>query len=804
MKQLTKFLLAAALYCCAQPTFAQLQNINMQLRATKSFPGQTLANICGYWQNGQEYALLGGSNGMIIVDITNPASPQQIVQIPSPEGTPNNGSLWKEIKVYKQYAYLVTEAGGGIQIIDMSALPSPNLPHHLYTGDGDAAGEMDEIHALHIDVTKGYLYTYGGNWAPGGAKVFDLNQDPYNPKYVGRFEQLGYIHDGYVDNDTLYACHINAGIMSVVDMTDKGSPEVLGTVETPGKFTHNSWITSDRKHVLTTDETVPSFLTSYDVSNPDDIKELDRLSPNNGVGTYVHNTHIINDYAVTSWYTSGVLIVDAHRPQNLITVAQYDTYAGNNLEFEGCWGAFPFFPSGTIVTSDIEPGELTVLTPTYKRACYFEGKIINGCNGAPLAGATVKINGSTDPQKIVTTRVDGIFRTGQVTPGNFTATVSAPGFPDKTVNITLTAGQVFNLDITLDAGQVFNVNGSVVDASNGSPISGVEVVLTSPLNQYTITTNGIGQFNATCLPVGNYTATAGKWGYLVNTVNVSPGVPVNLQLTPGYYDDFATDLGWTVSGTAAAGEWELGEPEGTFNQNNLVNPEFDADQDNNDQCYMTANGGGQPGSNDVDNGFVSLISPVMKLAGFQDAVMTFYYWFYNATTLGNAPNDLMEVNILKGAQTINVLTLDPSDSQSAWQYSGDIHLKDFAAPLTDNIRIEFKVNDLSPGNWLEGALDIFKVVPVATVGTNTLDASASMLVLPNPSGSEFHMQYAWENATEMPKLVIQNLLGQTVYEAQLNAKSDVASFGQEFKPGVYFASMVSGGQRTATVKLVKQ
>lgn len=741
---------------------------------------------------------------MIIVDITNPASPQQIVQIPSPEGTPNEGSLWKEIKVYQHYAYLVTEAGGGIQIIDMSALPSPNLNHHLYTGDGDATDEMNEIHALHIDVTKGYLYTYGGDWAPGGAKVFDLNQDPYNPKYVGRFEQLGYIHDGYVDNDTLYACHINAGIMSVVDMTDKGNPVVLGSVETPGKFTHNSWITSDRKHVLTTDETVPSFLTAYDVSNPEDIKELDRLSPNNGMGTYVHNTHIVNDYAVTSWYTSGILIVDAHRPQNLITVAQYDTYAGNNLEFEGCWGAFPYFPSGTIVTSDIEPGELTVLTPTYKRACYFEGKIINGCNGSPLAGATVKINGGTNPQKIVITKADGIYRTGLVTPGNYTATISAPGFPDKTVDITLATGQVTELDITMSIGPSFNVNGSVTDALTGAPVAGVEVILNSSLVSYTITTNALGQFAKDCVPVGNYTATAGKWGYLVNTVNVTPGSLVSLQLTPGYYDDFATDLGWTSSGTAAAGEWEIGEPEGTFVQNNLCNPEFDVDLDNNDQCYMTANGGGTAGDNDVDNGFVSLISPVMKLAGNSDAVLSFYYWFFNVTTLGNAPNDLMQVNMLKGNQTINIFTLDPSDSQSAWQFSGNIHLKDYTTPLTDNIRIEFKVQDNSPGNWLEGALDIFKVVPVATVGTNTLDASATMLILPNPSGSEFHMQYAWENATEMPKLVVQNLLGQTVYEAQLNAKSDVASFGQEFKAGVYFASMVSGGQRTATVKLVKQ
>ena len=797
MQNLLKLSLCALLLFAAQPVFSQLQDINLQLRSTMNFPGQTLANVCGYWQNGQEYALLGGQTGLIIVDVTNPASPQQIVQIPGP----NN--LWKEIKVFSHYAYVTSEGGQGLQIVDLSALPSSTLTHHYYTGDGAITGQLDQIHALHIDVTKGFLYAFGGNLFGGGAKIFDLNTDPYNPKYVGSFTSLGYIHDGYADNDTLYACHINAGIMSVVDMANKSNPEVLGTVETPGKFTHNAWITDDRKHVLTTDETVPSFLTSYDVSDPSDIRELDRISPNNGTGTYVHNTHIINDYAVTSWYTSGVLIVDAHRPQNLITVAQYDTYPGNNLEFEGCWGVYPFFPSGTVIATDIEPGQLTVLTPTYKRACYLEGKILNGCTGQALNGATVRINGSTDPQKIVTTKADGLYRTGQVTPGNFTATISAPGFPPQTVSITLAAGVVTELNVTLDAGTVFNASGTVIVSGTNTPVAGATVTLSSSTNNYTLTTNALGQFNQACVPVGTYTATAGKWGYLVGSVAVTPGTPIQIQLSAGYYDDFATDLGWTTGGTADAGQWVLGEPEGTTNQGNLVNPEEDVDLDNNDQCYMTGNGGGQPGSNDVDNGTVSLISPVMKLAAYTDAKLSFYYWFYNALTLGNPANDQFKVNILNGNQTINILTLNPANSQSAWQYSGEIHLKDYIT-LSDNVRIEFLANDLSPGNWLEAAVDIFQVAPV-TVGVQAdLDASVSITVSPNPSASEFAINYAWEQAENNPVLEVYNLVGQLVYTEKLSSKTGYVLCGNAWKSGVYFAKLKSDGRVSAAVKLVRQ
>ena len=56
MQNLSKFALSALLLFVVQSAFAQLQNINLQLRSTMDFPGQTLANVCGYWQNGQEYA----------------------------------------------------------------------------------------------------------------------------------------------------------------------------------------------------------------------------------------------------------------------------------------------------------------------------------------------------------------------------------------------------------------------------------------------------------------------------------------------------------------------------------------------------------------------------------------------------------------------------------------------------------------------------------------------------------------------------------------------------------------------------
>lgn len=140
--------------CLTQALFAQ--DLNTTFRSKMTFPGQTLANVWGYTsRSGHEYALLGGAKGLIIVDITDPDNPVQITQIPGP----NN--LWKEIKTYSNYAYITSEGGSGIQIVNLKNLPSSNLPYHYYRGDGQILNQLNRIHALHIDTNKGFLYAWG-------------------------------------------------------------------------------------------------------------------------------------------------------------------------------------------------------------------------------------------------------------------------------------------------------------------------------------------------------------------------------------------------------------------------------------------------------------------------------------------------------------------------------------------------------------------------------------------------------------------------------------------------------------------
>jgi hypothetical protein len=135
-----------------------------------------------------------------------------------------------------------------------------------------------------------------------------------------------------------------------------------------------TWLSDDSNTIFTTDERSFASTTSYDISDFSDIKFLDRFFSEASIGeaTIPHNVHVLNDYLVISHYTDGVVVVDAQNPDNLIEVGNYDTYETEGTGFFGCWGAYPFLPSGNILATDRQTG-LYVLSPNYVRASYLIG-----------------------------------------------------------------------------------------------------------------------------------------------------------------------------------------------------------------------------------------------------------------------------------------------------------------------------------------------------------------------------------------------------------------------------------------------
>ena len=336
--------------------FQAQESLNMVQVGNLSY-NQDLNDIWGYVDHeGKEHALVGCANGFSYVDISNPANPQEVFFIPG------SNSIWRDLKTWNNYAYITTEAEDGLLIVDLNDLSGQS---YSYWTD-----YFLRAHNIYID-ENGFAYIFGSQDGPAsGAIILDLNDDPMNPSIAGLFDDY-YLHDGMVRGDTLWGSAVYEGVMSAIDVSDKSNPVILGSTPTSCNFTHNSWVSDDGNYVFTTDEQANCYVGAYDVSNISDIQQTDQIqswNDDNQDGVIPHNTHFISttyeylnpiasSYLVTSYYTSGVTVIDASNPYNLQEVAFFDTspnYSGS--EFEGCWGAYPYLPSGLILASDQQTG----------------------------------------------------------------------------------------------------------------------------------------------------------------------------------------------------------------------------------------------------------------------------------------------------------------------------------------------------------------------------------------------------------------------------------------------------------------
>lgn len=733
-------------------------------------------DIWGFVGNdGTEYAIIGTLNSTRIFSLADPANPVVVKNIPG------DRSGWRDIKSVGDFVYVIADQGNdGLLCINMTNAPD-SIDFQYYNPILDEAISTKEQTKFEIDSmevngvvtydtttvtetvpdtlftflrtchnlysTDGFLYTAGCNGGSqfNGVMIFDPSNDPYKPEFVGK-ESNSYAHDVYVNGNTMFASEINRGALALFDITDKSNPELIGEQFTGFTFTHNAWTNDDGTIVFTTDERGNAFVEAYDVSDPSNIKFLDNFKPiaTAGLGVIPHNTHYSNGFLYTSYYTDGVVVTDVGKPDNLIQVGQYDTWPGADGGFNGNWGAYPFLPSGLILASDRATG-LYVLQSDVKRACYLEGNVIDKVTGLPINGVNVTIQ-SSDPN-LAKSDAAGEFKTGHASAGTYEVQFVHRDYQALAIDVDFSHGECQILNVELEELKKVKVNFVSTEASNAESLPLVSFNLFNSLNEYSFMTTANGRYVSSIINAGSYKLVAGKWGFKsieIDSIFIDEDIRLDIILEEGIEDDFIVDLGWSSTGDSPTGKWERAIPLGTFFGSKASNVTEDLPDDLGEYAYVTGNGGGNAGADDVDDGEVILTSPMTDLSLFDNPLVRYSLWFYNDGGAGGAVDDTLNVYVTNQVDTVLIEQLVDSLSEGGrWLPQSEIAIKE-AIELNTEMQFIFQTSDGRFGHIVEAGLDGFSIINQNTTPTLEVETKTSSFVYPNPAN-----QFLFIDLTEL-------------------------------------------------------
>ncbi|KAL4804063.1 hypothetical protein BDV18DRAFT_143747 [Aspergillus unguis] len=340
---------------------------------------------------GREFGIVGQVDGVAFVEIIEDGSLVYVGRLP----TQTESSVWRDIKVIKDHAYIGSEAAGhGLQIFDLNKLTKTSGDDPTifsttddltawYTGFGSshnivAHEETDLIFAVG---TARNLSCAGGLW------MIDVS-DPSNPVSPGCASEDGYVHDAqcviYKGPDEAYigqeiCFNYNEDTLTIVDITDRENPiQISKTPYVGASYTHQGWLVSETDHsYLLLDDELDEMDEAGEAANGHtttyifDIKDL--ADPKH-TGTYQspvrsidHNQYVIAGLSYQSNYGSGLRVVDVSSVFDDPTGAGFkevgsfdvhpeDDEIGGEVEFVGSWSVYPYFKSGYILLNSIERG----------------------------------------------------------------------------------------------------------------------------------------------------------------------------------------------------------------------------------------------------------------------------------------------------------------------------------------------------------------------------------------------------------------------------------------------------------------
>ena len=412
--------LAADLYPCS--------NLSLYAHLTPTdLGGQQVNDIWGWFdiETSKEYALVGLTDGVSFVDVTNPNQPIVVGKLDESDfplkhasfglddfpacniglGSSTTakmvtqGSAWRDMKVFDNHMFVVSDGQiHGMQVLDLTRLRAFEGDFMQFKEDA-LYNVLGNAHNIAINEATGFGYAVGvtqadtcGSRNKTGLHIIDLNK-PKNPTFAGCYSDpatevyslfsagIGYIHDTqciiYNGPDDQHKdkelCFSSAeGAIVITDVDNKKNPKTLSTTSHPDMgYSHQGWLTEDHRYFLMNDELDE---LNFGRNTKTYIWDVSIINEPTFLGYHTHNTNSIDhnlfvrgDYLIQSNYSSGLRIFDLLDVHNasLNEVAYFDSEPSHNdANWNGSWGNYPYLPSGIILISDIRNG-LFIVRPDY-------------------------------------------------------------------------------------------------------------------------------------------------------------------------------------------------------------------------------------------------------------------------------------------------------------------------------------------------------------------------------------------------------------------------------------------------------
>ena len=373
-------------------------NYDLMGRVTLEEMDAEAGNDCWGWTDsttGREYAIMGVNNGTSFIDITDSTSPQYLGKLP----TSTVDSSWRDMKVYNDHVYIVSEAGDhGLQVFNLANLRGIDSEQVFSADYTDKS--FGKAHNIAINEDSGYAYIAGARTK--GIYAFNLS-NPLAPKLELEGSQFGYSHDAQIVNykgpdqdhfgKEIYIGS-NENKVDIVDVTDKSEPKLISTFLYDHQYTHQAWLTDDHKYALLGDE-LDEVDSNYELKADAktrtviiDLSDLDKPELHHDYEAETkaidHNGYVKGTEFFLASYTAGLRVLDIlnidqksisetgffntfinHNDSGLpnsTTVKSQDPDGdhsgkkGNSSAFNGAWSVYPFFKSENIIISDINSG----------------------------------------------------------------------------------------------------------------------------------------------------------------------------------------------------------------------------------------------------------------------------------------------------------------------------------------------------------------------------------------------------------------------------------------------------------------